>query len=86
MAEHGEQLFDRLANCEYPGVPRWLWEPYVKEFVNMPHQSWMMNDFMNETRRVYIGAEHINSESQHSLPVTPSGSGTAPNLLSGQNG
>jgi hypothetical protein len=63
---NGEQLFDRLANCEYPGVPRWLWEPYVKEFINLPHQSWMMNDFMNETRRVYIGGEHINVDAQHS--------------------
>jgi hypothetical protein len=66
MVEHGEQLFDRLANCEYPGVPRWLWEPYVKEFVNLPHQSWMLNDFMNETRRVYIGQEHVDVESKHS--------------------
>jgi hypothetical protein len=66
MVQYGEQLFDRLANCEYPGVPRWLWEPYVKEFVNLPHQSWMMNDFMNETRRVYIGAEHVNVDAQHS--------------------
>lgn len=64
--EHGEQLFDRLANCEYPGVPRWIWEPYVKEFVNLPYQSWMMNDFMNEMRRVYIDQEHLNVESKHS--------------------
>jgi hypothetical protein len=66
MAQYGEQLFDRLANCEYPGIPRWLWEPYVKEFVNLPQQSWMMNDFMNETRRIYIGAEHVNVDAQHS--------------------
>jgi hypothetical protein len=66
MAEHGEQLFDRLANCEYPGVPRWLQEPYIKEFVNLPHQTWMLNDFMNESRRIYIGGEHLNVESQHS--------------------
>jgi hypothetical protein len=63
---NGEQLFDRLANCEYPGVPRWLWEPYVKEFINLPQQSWMMNDFMNETRRVYIGGEHVNIDAKHS--------------------
>ena len=66
MEIHGEQLFDRLARCEYPGVPRWIWEPYVKEFVNLPHQSWMMNDFMNETRRIYIGQEHINLDAKHS--------------------
>jgi hypothetical protein len=64
--EYGQQLYDRLTNCEYPGVPRWLWEPYIKEFVNLPYQSWMMNDFMNETRRIYIGAEHINIEGKHS--------------------
>jgi len=66
VEKYGEQLYDRLTNCEYPGVPRWLWEPYVKEFVNMPNQSWFMNDMMNETRRVYIGAEHINTEAKHS--------------------
>jgi hypothetical protein len=65
MERYGEQRWDRLTACEYPGVPRWLWEPYVKEFVNMPHQSWMMNDMMNETRRVYIGKEHVNIEGTH---------------------
>lgn len=64
--EYGEQRYDRLTNCEYPGVPRWLLEPYVKEFVNLPHQSWMMNDLMNETRRIYIGAEHVNIDGKHS--------------------
>ena len=64
--ENGSQLYDRLTNCEYPGMPRWLWEPYVKEFVNLPHQSWMMNDFMNETRRVYINGEHVNIDGKHS--------------------
>jgi hypothetical protein len=66
MEKFGEQLYDRLTNCEYPGVPRWLWEPYTKEFVNTPKQSWMLNDFMNETRRVYINAEHINFDAKHS--------------------
>jgi hypothetical protein len=65
IEEYGEQRYDRLTNCEYPGVPRWLWEPYVKEFVNMPHQSWLMNDMMNETRRIYIGTEHVNIDNKH---------------------
>jgi hypothetical protein len=64
--QFGEQRYDRLTNCEYPGVPRWLWEPYIKEFVNMPNQTWMMNDMMNETRRIYIGKEHVNIENKHS--------------------
>jgi hypothetical protein len=66
IKEYGEQRYDRLTNCEYPGVPRWLWEPYVKEFINLPHQSWMLNDLMNETRRIYIGGQHVNIESKHS--------------------
>jgi hypothetical protein len=66
IEEYGQQRYDRLTNCEYAGVPRWLWEPYVKEFVNTPTQTWMMNDFMNETRRVYIGKEHVNIEAKHS--------------------
>ena len=66
IEEYGQQRYDRLTNCEYAGVPRWLWEPYIKEFVNMPTQSWLMNDFMNETRRVYIGKEHVNIEAKHS--------------------
>jgi hypothetical protein len=66
IEEYGQQRYDRLTNCEYPGVPRWLWEPYVKEFVNTPKQSWMLNDMMNETRRIYIGNEHINIDARHS--------------------
>jgi hypothetical protein len=66
IEKYGQQRYDRLTNCEYAGVPRWLWEPYIKEFVNTPKQSWMMNDFMNETRRIYIGAEHVNTEAKHS--------------------
>lgn len=65
IAEGGRQRYDRLTRCEYPGVPRWLREPYVKEFVNTPAQSWMLNDFMNETRRVYIGKEHVNIDAKH---------------------
>jgi hypothetical protein len=66
IERYGEQRYDRLTNCEYPGVPRWLWEPYVKEFVNMPNQSWFMNDMMNETRRIYIGKDHVNIDGKHS--------------------
>jgi hypothetical protein len=66
IADNGRQRFDRLTRCEYPGVPRWLREPYVKEFVNLPYQSWMLNDFTNETRRIYIGKEHVNIDGAHS--------------------
>jgi hypothetical protein len=66
VEKYGEQRYDRLTDCEYPGVPRWLWEPYVKEFINTPKQTWMMNDVMNEIRRIYIGADHVNIDAKHS--------------------
>lgn len=68
MVEWGEQPYDRLTHCEYPGLARWFWEPYVREFVNTPDQSWMLNDFMNESRRIYVGADrqHENPYGTHS--------------------
>ncbi len=62
----GQQVFDRLTRCEFPAMPRWLWEPYGKEFSHSPKQTWMMNDFMNETRRVYINGKHVNVDGKHS--------------------
>ena len=66
MEVYGQPRFDRLTRCEHAGAARWLWEPYIKEFVNMPHQSWFLNDFMDETRRIHIGKEHVNIEAAHS--------------------
>ena len=66
LEQYGEQLYDHLTNCEYPGAARWLWEPYIKEFVNTPRQSWMLNDMMNESRRIYVGGHHVNIEGTHS--------------------
>lgn len=58
--------YDRLTRCEPAGYPRWLREPYVREFVNMPTQSWWMNDLANDARRVYINQEHKNIDGTHS--------------------
>ena len=66
MREEGQQKYDRLTHCESPGYPRFLLEPYTREFINLPHQSWQLNDLMNENRRIYIGQEHINVYGTHS--------------------
>src|SRR5687767_5832729 len=58
--------YDRLTRCEPAGYPRWLLEPYVREFVNTPRQSWWMNDLANDTRRIYIDQEHKNIDGTHS--------------------
>jgi hypothetical protein len=61
--------YDRLTRCEPAGYPRWLLEPYVREFINTPRQSWWMNDLANDTRRIYIDQEHKNIDGTH----TPEG-------------
>ena len=64
--ELGEVQYDRLTHCEPPGYPRWLLEPYSHEFLNLPHQSYLINDFGPAIRRVYIGQEHKNVYGTHS--------------------
>ena len=61
--ETGEVYYDRLTHCEPSGYPRWLVEPYHKEFALSPKQAWLMQVFMNETRRVYTdGRPHATPE------------------------
>ena len=57
--------YDRLTSCEPAGMPRWLLEPYVREFINTPTQSWWTNDLGNDTRRIYINQEHKNIDGTH---------------------
>ena len=64
--ELGEVQYDRLTHCEPPGYPRWLLEPYSHEFVNLPQESYMINDYGPGIRRVYIGQEHKNVYGTHS--------------------
>jgi len=64
--ELGEVQYDRLTHCEPPGYPRWLLEPYSHEFVNLPNESYMINDYGPGIRRVHIGQEHRNEFGTHS--------------------
>jgi hypothetical protein len=64
--ELGEVQYDRLTHCEPVGYPRWLLEPYSHEFINLPNQSYQINDFGPGIRRVYIGQEHKNVFGTHS--------------------
>ena len=61
--ELGEVYYDRLTHCEPSAYPRWLVEPYNKEFALGPNQAWLMQEYMNETRRVYTdGRPHATPE------------------------
>ncbi len=57
--------YDRLTSCEPAGMPRWLLEPYVRDFFNTPSQSLWTNDLGNDMRRVYINQEHKNIDGTH---------------------
>lgn len=65
-AQHIE--FDPLGTCIPPGFPRWLAEPFLREFVVTPDQTWLMNEMINDTRRIYTdGREHMPEAMQ--LPL-----------------
>ena len=85
--KYGEQRYDRLTNCEYPGVPRWLWEPYIKEFVNMPHS--VVADERHDERdapRLYRQGARQHREQALARSATASASGTATSSRSGPSG
>jgi hypothetical protein len=54
------QDFDPITWCLPSGFPRWLVEPFLKEFLAMPDRSLLMNEMNNEVRRIYTdGRGHI---------------------------
>ena len=45
--------YDELSACAPPGHPRWLTEPFLREFVPTPEQTWLINEMVNDIRRIY---------------------------------
>lgn len=51
--------YDPLSACNPAGMPRWIVEPFLKEFVPYPGQTLLINEMMNEVRRIYTdGRSH----------------------------
>jgi hypothetical protein len=60
--------YDQLSECAPPGHPRWLTEPFLREFVPTPDQTWLINEMVNDVRRVYTdGRGHIPEEDRYPL-------------------
>jgi hypothetical protein len=60
--------FDPLSNCEPAGMPRWIVEPFLKEFIVTPHQVWLINEMQNEIRRIYTdGRDHPSEADAYPL-------------------
>jgi hypothetical protein len=45
--------WDPISTCAPPGHPRWLTEPFLREFIVTPDQSWLINEMVNDIRRIY---------------------------------
>jgi len=66
--KHGIE-WDPISTCAPPGMPRWLTEPFLREFIVTPNQTWLMNEMVNDVRRVYTdGREHIPEEDRLPIP------------------
>lgn len=52
--------WDQLSDCLPAGFPRWLTEPFLRELIVTPSETWMLNEQQSEARRIYTdGRGHI---------------------------
>jgi hypothetical protein len=55
--------YDPISDCRPPGTPRWFTEPFLHEFIVTPAQTWLINEMVNDVRRVYTdGREHTSED------------------------
>jgi hypothetical protein len=55
--------YDPISDCRPPGTPRWFTEPFLHEFMIAPQQTLLINEMVNDVRRVYTdGREHTAEE------------------------
>lgn len=60
--------FDNLSNCAPPGHPRWMTEPFLRDFVVTPDQTYLINEMVNDVRRIYTdGRGHIPEADRYPL-------------------
>jgi len=61
--------WDPISACSPPGVPRWLTEPFTREFIVTPNQTWLINEMVNDIRRIYTdGRGHVPEEDRLPIP------------------
>jgi hypothetical protein len=67
MANKGVE-WDPISTCAPPGHPRWLTEPFLKEFIVTPDQTWLINEMVNDIRRIYTdGRDHVPDADRYPL-------------------
>ena len=66
--QHGIE-WDPISTCSPPGMPRWLTEPFLREFIVSPQQTWLINEMVNDVRRIYTdGRDHIAEADRLPIP------------------
>jgi hypothetical protein len=67
LADKGVE-WDPISTCAPPGHPRWLTEPFLKEFIVTPGQTWLINEMVNDVRRIYTdGRDHVPEADRYPL-------------------
>ena len=60
--------WDQLSDCLPAGFPRWLTEPFLREFITSPSQTWLITEQQSEVRRVYTdGRAHVPADEAYPL-------------------
>jgi hypothetical protein len=60
--------WDPISTCAPPGHPRWLTEPFLREFIVTPDQTWLVNEMVNDIRRIYTdGRAHTPEADRYPL-------------------
>ena len=68
LSAKGIAYDENLSACGPAGFPRWLTEPFLREFVVTPKRTWLINEMMNETRRIYTdGRDHAPEADRYPL-------------------
>ena len=61
--------WDPISTCSPPGHPRWLTEPFLREFIVTPNQTWLINEMVNDVRRIYTdGRDHVPEDDRYPIP------------------
>jgi hypothetical protein len=69
MTAKGQVYDENLSNCGPAGYPRWLTEPFMREEIVTPNETWLLTEQMNEIRRVYTdGRDHTAKIDRYPLP------------------
>lgn len=62
------ETWDQLSDCLPAGFPRWLTEPFLREFIVTPRATWAITEQQSEVRRIYTdGRGHVPAGEAFSL-------------------